>query len=230
MAKSKSGFEVSEINKYDRQLASEEIEAGLHREMVGGMWEEIGQLQFDFLRAHGLQPSHRVLDIGCGALRGGIHAIHYLEAGNYYGLDMNRSLLDAARRELKVAGLGNKNPHLTLSDRFELGLFEQQFDYLLALSVFTHLFANHIVRCLAEVRKVLAPDGKFFATFFVAPHNVHLAPIVHQPGGIKTEYDHDPFHYSTGEIQAMAQLADLSVEVIGEWNHPRAQQMVTFSR
>ena len=221
---------MSEINKYGRQLTGEEIEAGVHRKMVGEMWEEIGRLQFDFLRGRGLKPAHRLLDIGCGALRGGIHAMDYLETGIYYGLDMNRSLLDAARSELEAAALEHKNPHLVLSDRFELGLFGQQFDYLLALSVFTHLFANHIVRCLAEVRKVLAPAGQFFATFFIAPHNVHLAPIVHQPGGIKTEYDRDPLHYSADEIRALARLTELSVEMIGEWNHPRAQQMVMFRR
>lgn len=221
---------MSEINKYYRQLTQDEIKAGVHRKMVGGMWDEIGRLQFEFLRAQGLQPGHRLLDIGCGSLRGGIHAIAYLEAGNYYGVDFNRSLLEAGRYEIELAGLRHKNPHLALSDRFEFGLFEQKFDYLLALSVFTHLFANHIVRCLAEVRQVLAPKGRFFATFFLAPHSVHLAPIVHQPGGKTTEYDRDPFHYSQGEIRAMAKLANLSTEILGNWNHPRAQQMVMFFR
>jgi len=221
---------MNEINKYNRQLSRDEIEAGIHRTMVGGMWDKIGPLQFDFLRARGLKPGHRFLDIGCGALRGGIHAIEYLERGNYYGLDMNQSLIEAGRRELQIAGLEHKNPRLALNDRFELGLFEQKFEYLLALSVFTHLFANHIIRCLAEVRKVLAPEGRFFATFFLAPHSVHLAPIVHLPGGIKTEYDRDPYHYSPDEIRAMAKLANLSVEIIGDWDHPRAQQMLVFSR
>jgi ubiquinone/menaquinone biosynthesis C-methylase UbiE len=87
---------------------------------------------------------------------------------------------------------------LALSDHFELGFFRKKFDYLLALSVFTHLFANHIIRCLAEAREVLVPEGRFFATFFLAPHSVHLAPMVHQPGGVKTEYDRDPFPLFTG--------------------------------
>jgi cyclopropane fatty-acyl-phospholipid synthase-like methyltransferase len=219
---------MSKINQYDQQLTQEQINAGIHRDMVGGMWDEIGRLQFEFLRARGLKPNHRLLDIGCGCLRGGIHAIKYLETGNYYGLDINRSLIEAARREVGLAGLAHKNPHLALSDRFELGLFREKFDYLLALSVFTHLFANHIIRCLAEVREVLAPDGRFFATFFLAPHSVHLTPIVHQPGGVRTDYDRDPFHYSVDEIRAMARLANLSMEIIGDWNHPRAQQMVMF--
>jgi SAM-dependent methyltransferase len=219
---------MSEINQYDRQLTREQINAGKHRDMVGGMWEEIGTLQFEFLRARGLKPRHRLLDIGCGSLRGGIHAIKYLDPGNYYGLDINPSLIEAGRHELSLACLTHKNPHLALSDRFELGLFREKFDYLLALSVFTHLFANHIIRCLVEVREVLAPEGRFFATFFLAPHSVHLAPIVHQPGGVKTQYDCDPFHYSLDEIRAMAKLTDLSAEIIGDWNHPRAQQMLMF--
>jgi hypothetical protein len=52
--------------------------------------------------------------------------------------------------------------------------------------------------------------------------------LIHRPGGIKTEYDRD-FHYSGDEIRAMAKLADLSVEFIGEWNHSRGQQMLAFS-
>jgi SAM-dependent methyltransferase len=219
---------MTEINQYYQQLTQEQINAGTHRDMVGGMWEEIGRLQFEFLRARGLKPRHRLLDIGCGSLRGGIHAIKYLEAGNYYGLDINPSLIEAGRHEVRLAGLTDKNPHLAVSDRFELGLFHEKFDYLLALSVFTHLFANHIIRCLAEVRGVVAPEGRFFATFFLAPHSTHLAPIVHQPGGVKTEYDRDPFHYSPDEIRAMAKLANLSTEIIGDWNHPRAQQMLMF--
>ena len=58
---------MSKINRYNRQLTQEQINAGIHRDMVGGMWDEIGRLQFEFLRARGLKPNHRLLDIGCGS-------------------------------------------------------------------------------------------------------------------------------------------------------------------
>ena len=44
-----------------------------HREYVGGLWDEMGKLQFDFMVSQGLSPEHTMLDIACGALRGGVH-------------------------------------------------------------------------------------------------------------------------------------------------------------
>ena len=197
--------------------------------MVGGRWDELGRHQFEFLRAQGLRPEHYFLDIGCGSLRGGIHAIDYLAPAHYFGIDVNRSLLKGARQELRLADLENKKPDLRVSDNFEVGIFGQQFDYVLAFSVFTHVFANQLVRCLTEVRRVLAPDGRFFATFFMAPERAHLAPITHQPGGFTTQYDRDPFHYSREEFQILADLAGLSVEFVPGLNHPCAQQMLVFT-
>ena len=65
-----------------------------HREYVGGMWEEIGRLQFDFLVQQGLKSTHCFLDIACGCLRGGINFIQYLEPGNYLGIEKESSLID----------------------------------------------------------------------------------------------------------------------------------------
>ena len=219
---------MKNINQYSKELAPEAISQGAHREAVGGMWDEIGQLQFEFLKSRGLAPSHKLCDTGCGALRGGVHFVRYLDAGNYFGLDINTSLIDGGRKELEQAGLTGKNANLLVNDRFEMSLFGAKFDYILAVSVFTHLFGNHIVRCLAEARKVLAPGGQFFATFFEAPTSAHLAPIP-QSAGIESRYDSDPFHYSVQEIRMLADLAGLKAEYIGDWRHPRNQRMAAFS-
>ncbi|MGD0673589.1 MAG: hypothetical protein ABSB13_16080 [Candidatus Binatus sp.] len=42
-----------------------------HRGYVGGKWDALGQLQFEFMLKMGLKPGHVLLDTGCGALRGG---------------------------------------------------------------------------------------------------------------------------------------------------------------
>lgn len=210
-------------NSYGRQLSAEEIAAGRHRDYVGGLWHEMGVLQLDFLRSQGLEPHHMLLDMGCGALRGGVHFIPFLDPGHYCGVDINPSLVEAGRTEL--AG-NERGARLLVSDGFDASAFGERFDFAIAVSLFTHLHANHIVRCLVEVRKVLR--GTFYATFFIAPGRAHLAPLVHSPGGVRTYYDADPFHYSVAEIEHLASLAGLRTEVIGDWNHPRAQQMVRF--
>jgi SAM-dependent methyltransferase len=217
-------------NNYGHQLTKAEIRSGAHRDFVGGMWDEIGSLQFEFLKNQGLVPGHRLMDIGCGCLRGGAHFVPYLERGHYYGIDLNASLIEAGQKELlQNAANAGKAPDLRVTDRFDLAQFGVRFDYALAVSVFTHLYANHIGRCLVEVKNALAPQGKFFATFFAAPTPLHLEPIAHLPGQIVTHFDRDPFHYSFAEMEMLARFAGLSVELIGDWGHPRDQRMLSFT-
>jgi hypothetical protein len=61
-----------------------------HRKAVGGLWDEIGRLQFDYFVSQGLVPHHRLLDLGCGSLRGGVHFIAYLDPDRYSGVDRSR--------------------------------------------------------------------------------------------------------------------------------------------
>ena len=49
----------------------------------------------EYLKAQGLQPHHRLVDIGCGPFRAGRHFIDYLDPGNYYAVDANHSLIQA---------------------------------------------------------------------------------------------------------------------------------------
>jgi cyclopropane fatty-acyl-phospholipid synthase-like methyltransferase len=218
------------INQYyARQLTPEEIATGAHRDFVGGLWDEIGTLQFDFLRAQGLAPNHKLLDIGCGALRCGLPLIQYLDEGNYYGLDINASLIEAGQQELNRAGLTDRRAHLLVNDKFEFSRFGASFDFAIAQSVFTHLDMNLIVRCLVEVAKVLKPGGQLFGTFFLAPSPAHIAPIKHEPGGIVTNFDADPFHYSFRELEWLASISGFSARLIGDWGHPRGQKMLALS-
>ena len=59
-------------NSYEHlENIAKSVEDGKHRDVVGGLWEEIGCLQLSVLKRIGLQKSHTLLDIGCGSLRGG---------------------------------------------------------------------------------------------------------------------------------------------------------------
>ena len=217
------------INNYSKQLSNKEIKKKAHRDFVGGLWDEIGSLQLDFLLKSGLKPNHKLLDIGCGCLRGGIHYVKYLQDGNYYGMDINQSLIDAGKIELEEAGLLKRRPNIIVDDKFSFEKFNSKFDFMISVSVFTHLPINNIIRCLNKTRESLTPDGVYYSTFFQAPTSSHLKIIKHQPGGIVTNYDSDPYHYSVEEMTYMARLSKLEVSIIGDWGHPRNQKMVAFS-
>jgi len=201
------------------------------RGKVGGLWNEIGILQFEFMRSQGMQPYHKLLDVGCGCLRGGVHFVKYLNDGHYYGIDKNSELLDRGRdAELTLAGLENRTIHLICNDLFQFSEFNTDFDFAIAQSVFTHLPWDSILRCLTEIKTVLSTEGRFYATFFEDREGKHLfEPLVHQPGGIWTYSDKDPFHYTFSAFTQMAAKVDLAVELIGNWNHPRNQQMMVFT-
>lgn len=221
--------EKLQLNVYGRELTPEEISQKAHRALVGAKWDLVGPLQFEFLKEQGLLPSHHLLDVGCGCMRGGVHFVRYLNPGHYHGIDLNQSLVEAGRIELQEAGVADRGADLLVNRDFEFGLFQQRFDFAIAQSVFTHLPMNHILRCLVETAKVLTPDGIFYATFFEAPTSVHLAAYTHEPSGAVTFYDRDPYHYSFSEFEWMAQAAGLHVRLYGGWNHPKDQQMLAFS-
>lgn len=102
------------------------------------LWDTQRQFQITFLKTHGLKTHHTLLDFGCGPLRGGIPIIKYLNAGNYYGVDINREVLDEAEKELKENKLEHKHPTLIHIKNLE-ALSPLIFDFLWAFSVVIHM-------------------------------------------------------------------------------------------
>ena len=222
------------IGPYDRLLDRTQIGNGEHRRMTGGMWDVVGRLQFEHLVACGLTPEMRLLDLGCGALRGGVHFVRYLDAGGYYGVDLNASLLDAGYDvELGRAGLRHKLPrHQLIADgTFDVARFGVMFDMAVAHSLFTHLPIELVRRCLRSVAEVLVPGGRLLATFFECPTD-HPAdePYTHLPGGVTTFAHRNPWHYRPVQLVAAAEGLPLDVVTWTEFGHPRAQRMMTFRR
>jgi SAM-dependent methyltransferase len=213
---------------YARELSEDEIHAKAHREFVGGLWEELGLKQIEFLQARGLKRTDSVLDVGCGALRGGIHLTRFLDPGNYTGVDRNASLIAAGYRELDEAGLADRNARLIVETDFKLsGL--GPFDWVLAQSLFTHLPINRIQRCLHEVARVLKPEGRFYATYFPSDAHTPIDPAQREHG-IVTHLDADPYHYPPALFDYLVSDLGLQVRNLGDWGHPRGQHMLEFTR
>ena len=220
-------------NRYeDEERIIALVARGDHRGAIGGLWDEVGKLQHDYLVAQGLQPIHRLLDVGCGSLRGGVHFIAYLNSGNYWGVDLNSSLIEAGwNEELRKAKLQERQPReqLVCLKGFEFQSLNERFEFAIALSVFTHMNLNNIRRCLTRLSPVLEPGGKLFATFFeVQTGQDPEEPIPHDPGGIVTFSHRDPFHYCFEDFQHAISGLPLTVRYHGEWGHPRDQRMLEF--
>ena len=182
---------------------------------VGGQWEKIGRLQFDFTADQGLQPEHKMLDFGCGSLRGGLRFIDYLKPGGYTGVDISQEVLAAGREFLDEAGLTEKEPHLQVVEGLHLDeLNEQKFDYILAQSVLTHMPPDDIQALFSNISKVMHPGTLFFATFF--------------DGGDDVSHSGDRlnFYYPFDLLAAIASESGLNLMRSTGYRHPRHQMMM----
>lgn len=202
-----------------------------HRRTIGNMphWDYLGKIQLDYLVERGLKPEHYLLDVGCGPLRAGIHFIEYLETGHYAGVDQHADMLETAREvELPKHGLVAKQPHLLANQLFEFGKFGMTFDYAMAQSVFTHITLNAIMRCLAEIRLVLKPGGRFYASIFENPHGKLFVDDIHPAETTVTHYDRDFFHYDLDTLRYACEGTGLTMEYEGDYGHPHNEKMLVF--
>lgn len=210
-------------------LVRDQFKEQEHRAYIGGLWEEIGELQLTFLKRHGLQPQHKLLDIGCGSLRGGIKFIEYLQPLHYFGMDINPHLI-ARGRELELNKLQKQkinDTSFTSNANFSVDFAVDSFDYGIAFSLFTHLPPERIEECLKKLRPKFR-TGTFFATFFEVPSQDYQHHIT-QKMGITTKPNEDPYHYTLSMIEELANKTDWSLNWIGDFNHPRNQKMAAFS-
>jgi SAM-dependent methyltransferase len=128
----------------------------------------------------GLQPTDRVLDIGCGIGRmARVLAAELRPPGSYDGFDIVEPGINWCRRHYRGTQAPFRFEHADLHNtqynpggrgsaaeyRFPYG--DATFDFAIATSVFTHLLADAADRYLAEAGRVLRPGGRLFATFFL---------------------------------------------------------------
>ena len=142
------------------------VELNLPPSEYFALWEDLAHWQLEALRTVGLLPRHRLLDIGCGAMRLGLAAVEHLEGGNYFGIDAYPPYLVLAKRLAAEAGL-TKPFALLQSDDFAFRRFGTTFDYANAQSVFTHLSAEQCERCMEHLSCVMNPGGLFLFTYLI---------------------------------------------------------------
>jgi len=193
-----------------------------HRGYVGGMWEEIGQLQFDFLLSQGLKPHSYLLDIACGSLRLGVKVIPYLEPSHYLGVEKESELVkEGLEKELDPNIRIEKRPNIIISKSFEFERLNHKADFAISQSLFTHIPSSLITLCFKKLHPWLEDDGSFYATFFRTERKVKNPTW---------SYDHGYFAYTQAEMREFGEKNGYVYKYIGDWNHPQNQVIVEYTK
>jgi ubiquinone/menaquinone biosynthesis C-methylase UbiE len=139
-----------------------------------------GKLYLDlFSKYGGLQPNHRVLDVGSGIGRMALPLTGYLTpAGSYEGFDIVSEGVNWCNKNIAAHHphfrfhLVNLKNDLYSSTGIEASGFvfpypDGEFDFVFLTSVFTHMLPEEVDNYMKEIARVLKKGGRCFATFFV---------------------------------------------------------------
>lgn len=108
-----------------------------------------------------LRPGDWVLDLGCGEGRH-VHGVHVLGGINVVGLDLDLPSLTKAREGLSMLPASSGATQFLSGDAYRLPFAGQTFDAVICSEVLEHLEAYDLA--LAEINRVLKPDGQFVPT------------------------------------------------------------------
>ena len=126
-------------------------------------FEELGRGKLRALIEHGLTPSSRVLDLGCGTGQLTGPLAEFLSArGVYCGTDVAPEAVAFCKERFR-----RPNFRFLVNEMTRLPITGESFDAVFLGSVFTHLYPVEAAALLKEVARLLAEDGFVLADAFV---------------------------------------------------------------
>jgi len=132
-----------------------------------------------FVDRCGLEPHHRVLDVGCGTGRMARPLTRYLKKGSYEGMDIVAPSIKWCQEtytprypnfHFHFADIYNKayNPSGKYkSSEYRIPFESLSFDFVFLTSVFTHMLPHDVENYLSEVARVLKSNGRCLITYFL---------------------------------------------------------------
>jgi len=145
----------------------------------GGYTEQGKEFLVYYKQRCGLQPHHRVLDVGSGIGRMAVPMTGYLTTGSYEGLDIVRSGIRWCQHHIsnkyprfrfQIADIYNKqyNPRGKYKPgEYRFPFSDAEFDLTIMISLFTHMLTSDLDHYLSEVSRVLKPGAKCLITYFL---------------------------------------------------------------
>ena len=177
--------------------------------MVGplGYWKELQSYQLNTLISNGLKPQHKLLDLGCGPLQGGIAFIKYLDPNNYYGVDIREASINAGIKQIAKYRLSNKNPRIFLTDDFgKKDLTGTKFNYVWASQILYYFDDGRLTSMMDWLSISLTDEGKFLGDI-IGPKHYEF----------KTR-EHNWYLHNTDSLAGLAANFNLKVSNLGEIN------------
>jgi cyclopropane fatty-acyl-phospholipid synthase-like methyltransferase len=174
-------------------------------------YDFMGATQFRLLCTLGLRANHSLLDFGCGSLRTGKLFLSYLDKGRYFGIEPNEWLIeDAINNQIGKDLISLKQPQFDHNSDFKTDVFSQQFDFIVAQSIFSHTGSDLINITLGNFYQSLKPDGVVVATFMEGASDFDGGGWIY-PGCVR---------YRQSAIERFAKKAGFFVRRL-PWYHPR---------
>ncbi|XVF06252.1 hypothetical protein REPUB_Repub06bG0031800 [Reevesia pubescens] len=163
-----SHYEGSEANNHTALPCPGELLVEEHHSNYGEPWAG-GRDVFEFLaESSHLTANSRVLEIGCGTLRVGLHFIRYLKPEHFHCLERDElSLMAALRYELPSQGLLHKRPKIVRGEDMDFIKFGSDvvYDLIYASAVFLHMPDKLVWVGLERLANRLKPyDGRIFVS------------------------------------------------------------------
>jgi SAM-dependent methyltransferase len=132
-------------------------------------FENAGRQQLILLLLSGLEPSSKVVDLGCGVLRAGYWLIHFLDAHCYFGIEPHTERLAVGREMiLEPDAERAKQPMFDTNADFDTGVFGVRFNFFLAYSIWTHAAKPQIEMMLDNFVRDSAPEAVFLTSMLPA--------------------------------------------------------------
>jgi SAM-dependent methyltransferase len=132
-------------------------------------FESSGRLQLATLITHGLYPSSKVLDVGCGSLRAGYWLMNFLEPGRYFGIEPRAHEVEQGLKYIVEPELVEyARPRFAHNDDFDLTVFGTKFDFVLARSIWSHASKAQIESMLDSFLDATNPDAVLLSSYLPA--------------------------------------------------------------